>query len=178
MKNQPRINKALFWFIFFITIAVIALASCTTERKCARKYPPQIITKDSLVYIPRLVPFAVHDTVWLPADTVKVTDSVEIVNGIANSKKVISETEFALAWAQVKDSKLLLELIQKDTAITRLIKGSVQTTDKESYHTETIIEKEFINHWYDKIARWIAVFAIAFFAFKLFAFFSTLTLKP
>lgn len=147
-------------YIFSISISILLLASCTTERKCARKYPPQIVTKDSIIIRDVIKKIIIRDTFLIKGDTVKLADNVFITNGLVNSKQLFAKTAYANAKAQVVNSKLLLQLIQNDTAIARLLKENVIIQEKAVYKTETIIKKEFIRHWYDPYAQAIAGFYI------------------
>ena len=148
--------------LILILIAIFLFSSCTTERKCAEKYPTEIITKDSLVIKEVIKEVIIHDTVFINADTVHSSDTVFIRNGLIYSLPVFAAVDFANATAQVRNSKILLELIQNDTAIARLLRENIIIEEKEIYKTETIIKKVWISHWYDKAARVIAsIFIIA-----------------
>lgn len=127
--------------------------SCTTPEKCARKYPPQLITKDSIVYKERIV--TIYDTIFIVGDTITATDTVYVdkFTGLINSNPVFTETEFAIASAQVINSKIFLDLIQKDTAIARLLKTNIK--EVEVYRDRTEIKEVFTTHWYDMAARWV-----------------------
>jgi hypothetical protein len=149
---------ALLKFLLFT--ALLFLGSCITEKKCWTKYPPNIIVKDSVVY--KNIEVIIHDTLVIYGDTVISSDTVYLdkLTGLITSNKIYSETEYAKAYAQVINSKLFLELIQKDTAIERLIKENVQV--KEVYVTKTVELKVWEVHWYDKVARIIAaIFLLA-----------------
>jgi len=128
-----------------------------TERGCYNKYPQQVITKDLLIYRDKIVEVIIHDTIIIKADTIMSTDTVYHKDGLIWSNRVYGETDFARAWAQVQNSKLKLEIIQKDTAITRLLKENVTVVEKEVYKTETVIKKVWVVHWYDTIARVVTV---------------------
>ncbi len=138
--------------------ALLFLTSCITEKKCWKKYPPNVVVKDSIVYKVKEVTF--YDTLVIYADTVTSTDTVYLdkLTGLITSNKLYSETEYANATAQVINSKLFLELVQKDTAIERLLKENIQY--KEVYKTKTVELKVWEVHWYDRVARVIAMIFI------------------
>ena len=142
---------ALLKNTFLLFLALLFLGSCITEKKCWKRYPPKVVVKDSIVYKTKEI--IIHDTLVIYGDTVISTDTVYLdkLTGLITSNKISSETEYAKAWAQVINSKLFLELIQKDTAIERLIKQSIQY--KEVYSTKTVEIKVWEVHWYDKVAR-------------------------
>ncbi len=148
--------------LLFIILAFALFSSCITERKCAEKYPTEIITKDSIVIKEIIKEVIIHDTVFIAADTVHASDTVFIRDGLLYSLPVHAYVDYANAKAQVVNSKILLELIQNDTAIARLLKENIIVEEKEVYKTETIIKKVWVVHWYDKAARWIAgIFLLA-----------------
>jgi len=119
-----------------VILAVVALfaTSCVTQKKCNNKFPPQtititkdsIVTKDSVVYKPLEV------LVYIKGDTITKHDTVYVdkKTGLVNSKPIYVETEFAKAKAQVINSKLNLELIQKDSTF----KVKTDSLLKEIYH--------------------------------------------
>lgn len=139
--------------ILILIVCIGSLTSCMTEKKCYTRFPQQVITKDSIVFKDRLVEVFIHDTTFIKADTVINTDTVYHKNGLIWSDKVYNETDLAEAWAQVQDNILVLELIQKDSAIAKLLKENVIVKEKEVYKTETLIKKVWEVHWYDKIFR-------------------------
>ena len=146
-------NRVLFLALLFLT-------SCITEKKCWKRYPPRVVVKDSIVY--KVKEIIIRDTLVIYGDTVVNTDTVYLdkLTGLITSNKIYSETEYAKAYAQVVSSRLFLELIQKDTAIERLLRENVQI--KEVYRTTTVELKVWEVHWYDMVARWVAgIFLLA-----------------
>lgn len=120
--------------LLVILFSAIIMSGCITQKRCNSKFPPQtitivkdsIITKDSIVYKP------VEVLVHIKGDTVTKHDTVyrDIKTGLINSKPVYAETEFAKAKAQVVNSKLNLELTQKDSTF----KVKTDSLNKEIYH--------------------------------------------
>ena len=149
--------------LIIIFLVGIFFTSCWTEQKCSRKYPPQIVYEKVIVYRDSVVNVIIHDTTYIQADTVYDTTTVYINNGIIWSNKVYGETDFASAWAQVVNSKLILELTQKDSVIAKLIEENVIIETKTVVETKTVIKKVFVSHWYDTAARVLALlFILAF----------------
>jgi hypothetical protein len=146
-------------YIFIAFLSVFILGSCTTQKRCAKKYPPNIVTKDSVVI--KEVPIIIHDTVFIHGKEIYKTDTViiEKQTGLVWSNKVQADAEFCSAWSQVQNSRIILELIQKDTAIARLIEESV--TVKEVYRDRTKVVKEYVVKWYHTAAMWVAIPVIA-----------------
>lgn len=134
-------------------LAVIALfaTSCVTQQKCNTKFPPQTntITKDSVVYKDSIVYKPIKVPVYIKGDIVTKYDTIykDNVTGLVNSKPVYAETAFAKAIAQVTNSKLKLQLIQKDSTFN----VTLDSLTKEVYHwknsynsvvTNTVTTKE------------------------------------
>jgi len=121
-------------------LGVLLLGSCVTQKACDRKYPPQVTTivKDSIVARDSIVEKIVEVPIYIKGDTVVKTDTVLIdkKTGLANSKPVYAETDFAKATAQVKDGKLNLTLIQKDSLFKIQVIARESYFWKEKYFTE------------------------------------------
>jgi uncharacterized protein YcfL len=149
--------------IALLLIISMGFVACTSEQKCARLYPPQIITKTIIEYKDSLITVYIHDTTFILADTVYDTTKVYINNGIIWSNKVYGETKLAKGWAQVVNSKLLLELTQKDSAITKLLKENVIVETKLVTEYQTEIKKVYVTKWYDQISRVISIIVILLF---------------
>ena len=136
------------YIILLLVVVALFATSCVTQKKCNTKFPPQIVTitkdsivtRDSVVYKPLEIP------VYIKGDTVTKTDTLyrDIKTGLINSKPVYAETEFAKAKAQVINSKLNLELIQKDSTF----KVKTDSLNKEVYHWKekynSILEKQVV----------------------------------
>lgn len=142
-------------YILMLLILSIGITSCMTERKCNQRWPIKVLVKDSIVY--KQVEVIIYDTLFFAGDTVSTTDTVYIdkATGKITSNKIYTETEFAMAWAQIINNKLFLELIQKDTAIARVLKDNIEI--KEVYKTKIVYVNKYIEHWYSKPAYYIAI---------------------
>ena len=131
--------KLLIFIIFIPT-----LISCITERKCAEKYPVPIITKDSTVYITKLVPVTIHDTVRIKGDT--VYGEIHTVPNIENL--IRKNTEYCAATTKYFNGMLSLNLIQRDSLINNKIESNVKVVEKTRVITNTVIKKIWVTHWY------------------------------
>jgi len=123
-------KKSLLW----VVLVMVLLSSCVTQSKCDRKFPPQQYTnvKDSLVLKDSTVYSYAEIPVYIKGDTVTKHDTVfrDKKTGLINSKPVYAETDFAKAKAQVVNSQLKLELVQKDSTF----KVRTDSLLKEIYH--------------------------------------------
>ncbi len=138
---------------FFVLTGVI-LSGCVTQKRCYNKFPPQIITKDSIIYKDKLV--ILYDTIIIKGDTVRKSDTVVVdrLTGLINSDSVSADSEYAHAVAQVVNSKLFLNLIQKDTAIARMLKKNIR--EVEIYRDRTKVVTEYQVHWYHTAGLWLS----------------------
>jgi hypothetical protein len=140
MKNK------LIGLVFF----ALLLSGCVTQKRCDQKFPPQLITSDSVITNTITIYRDTTIYVYLPGDTVYDTVHVTIENGIANSRPSIHETDLAWSKAQVVDGRLIHELIQKDSVLARVIENAIResatTTDRNRIKTE-IIEKNYVTGW-------------------------------
>jgi len=154
MKPIKDKNIAIWIAVIIVLILMIGFGSCTTQKRCYKKYPPQIITKDSIIYKDRTI--TIYDTVFIKGDTISIYDTVVVdrLTGLINSDAITADAEYAQAIAQVINSRLFLNLVQKDTAIARMLKENI--TEVEVYRDRVEIVEKFTTHWYDIAARWVA----------------------
>lgn len=102
--------------ILWLLILVIFLGSCVTPKRCANKFPPittieeVIVVKDSIIYV------------QLPPDTVNITDTIQVIDGISNLPPKRLDTKFCYSIAEVRDNVLYFNLYQKSDSVTTVIK--------------------------------------------------------
>lgn len=120
--------------LLLLILVALLLSSCVTQRKCDRRFPPETYTqiKDSLVIKDSVIYSYAEIPVYIKGDTVTKHDTVfkDKKTGLINSKPVYAETDFAKVTAQVVNSQLKLELVQKDSTFN-VITDSLM---KEVYH--------------------------------------------
>lgn len=128
---------------------------------CSPKIIKEVVTKDSIIYRESI---SYRDTTifrYLPGDTVFKNTIVYVdkATGLINSKKLLAFTSLAEASAWVYNSKLFLNLIQKDTTIEIRLDSAIKEANywKEKYHnSSTVVTKEtFKSLWYMKVLAWI-----------------------
>jgi len=136
---------------YIITIiGMLLLSGCVTERACQRKFPPQIITVDSIIQTTETIYRDTTIFVQLPADTVRDTVEVAVLNGISNSRPSIHETDLAWSKAQVINGKLFHELIQKDSVLARVIENAIRESSTNTQETKIItkvVKENYITGW-------------------------------
>ena len=142
-------------YILIILVSFLFFG-CVTQKRCNEKFPPQSFTKDSIVYRDKLV--YKDTTIYVPIlggtvykDTVVYIDKN---TGLTNSKKIYAFTSLAEASAWVKNSKLFLNLTQKDTTIEIRLDSAIKeaTYWKEKYqNNSSVVVKEVIKSpWWMK----------------------------
>ena len=140
---------------YLIIILLLIVTSCSP------KIIKEVVTKDSIVYRESI---SYRDTTifrYLPGDTVfkKTIVYVDKTTGLVNSKKLFAFTSLAEASAWVYNSKLFLNLIQKDTTIEIRLDSAIKEANywKEKYHnSSTVVTKEVTKSpWYMKVLAWI-----------------------
>lgn len=128
---------------------------------CSPKIIKEVVTKDSIIYKEKI---SYRDTTifrYLPGDTVykETIVYVDKATGLVNSKKLFAFTSLAEASAWVYNSKLFLNLIQKDTTIEFRLDSAIKEASywKEKYqNSNTVVTKEVTKSpWYMKVLAWI-----------------------
>lgn len=122
--------------IITLLLSGLIAHSCVTQNACARKWPPSVIYHDTITY---------RDTtlyVFLPPDTVQRTDTVMIVNNKAVTlDTMVLETDYAIAWAWVANSRIYQRLAHKATALELRYDSLLREKVKVITVTNTIREK-------------------------------------
>lgn len=127
-------------YLLFIFILALG-ASCATQKRCYRKYPPQtqierrdsIITRDTIVYHDRVV----KDTIQ--ADTVFTEREVIRLEKI-NIAPLTAENTYSVAKAWIENRRLKLELTTKEQVIERLLRNAER--DAQHWRERYLVEKE------------------------------------
>ena len=146
-------------------LTLTMLSGCITKKKCNNRFPPQI--KDS-IYIVEKTNTVYKDTtiyVRVKGDTVYKTDTVVYTEkGIMSLDTLKAETELALALSWVANSKLFLNLIQKDTALKAKLDSVIrlQNTEKNEYREKIIVKEVTFIPWWAKALMALAIPTILF----------------
>lgn len=132
--------------LLFSLILSPLLLSCSMQKYCSKRFPPEIIRKDSIRYIEKVV---YRDTiVYVHVPGEKVVDSAQA----DSSGKALSvlETSFASSTAIFQDGKLRHTLTQKDSLVETLIKNGIRERYVESFdgsRETSVIVKNELNGW-------------------------------
>ena len=133
--------------ILFIIIAA-SFTSCISQKKCNDRYPPQIITKDSVVE--REVVTYRDTTITVPGDSVKIHDTIPCPD-VVYHKEVKSKSGRTTAKVDINKGTLTVEC--KTDSLQRVIDSlaSVIKT-KEVYKTTTVIKEKPVTKY--RIPKW------------------------
>lgn len=131
--------------ISFLVLLPFTL-SCNMQKYCNKRFPPEVIRKDSVRFIDRVI---VKDTLIyvLVPDEVK-WDTV-FVDSLGSASSTL-ETSFAKSKAFILNGKLIHELTQKDSLIASLIKGGIKVRYIESFEVSretSVIVKNELTGW-------------------------------
>lgn len=153
------------------------LASCTTQKRCNQKFPPEtkIIRTDSIINTTKTVYRDTIVYIHIPGEVQYSTDTVIIKDGIIQSPKNHLTTSFAQSWAWVERGRLYHELSQNDTLIRQDIKDAIRVTWQraERYYKEqqqTVVTTNKVPLFY-KILSIIAGLFIVYYVIRLIAIF-------
>jgi len=147
--------------ILFIIVAGMVLTSCYPCKRLARKCPPQIIheTKDSIVIHDSIIYKDKEVPVYIPGDTVYSERPIPTTEKL-NVPPMILENKYALARAWIENSKLKMQLEQKDQIIKFRIDSAIQIAKHWEYRWNN--EKQTIVTPPEKYIP--KIYKIAFFA--------------
>ena len=150
--------------VLLLLISVLLFSSCSPCKRLQRKCPPEvirerydsIITKDTIIYRDKLI------EIPIPGDTVYAEKKVPVKEDIS---PIWLQNDYASATAWVSDSKLKLELIQKEQVIRAIIDSAEKEVRhwKEKYTTDKLVEivkEKYIPGIY-KSALKFSIFVIA-----------------
>lgn len=160
--------------ILFLLPVLLFFAACNPCKRLARRCPPEIITKDSIIEREtveyRDTTLFVHipgqhiiDSIPIPCpDPVPGTTTPGI---FPNKLTVYGHLATASGWVQ--QSKLYLELTEKDTLLPVKLENAIRDRDRwrEAYHNkDTTIH--ITPSWWQRMFFWLGV--VAAFMFLLF----------
>ena len=162
-------------------LLILLISGCVTQKKCSQRFPPQILTKDSIVYSSDTIKIKTVDTVYikLSRDTIFDTKYVYIdrKTGLSYTDTSRLQNDFCISIAGVMYGELFHELITKDSLImfTYDQYHTMVTTLQERYKTETqIIKENYVTGW-----QWFQIWAgrIVLILIVLFAAYKGFTTK-
>jgi hypothetical protein len=138
--------------ILIIIFLLATLTSCVTQKCCNRKFPPQIITKDSISVKDSVV--LIRDTIFIPGAQVTLHDSIPCPE--LEYHKVSKKNNVTLS---VNISKGKMSIDCKADSLQKEIEYLQHHIRTNKFKSETKIDTivEYKIHWYDYLARFFAV---------------------
>jgi len=120
----------------YLFIAIIAvLSGCATQRRCFEKFPPQVITKDSIIQKDTTI--YRDTTITIPGDTVIIEDSIPCP-GVNIFRSLGSKNGRTTASVSIKDNRLRVDC--KTDSLNMVIKNlTTKIKSLEKYHSEVKI---------------------------------------
>lgn len=113
-------------------ILLLCFASCVTQKRCLQKFPPQIVTKDSIVVKDTTVYVTFRDTI--PGDSVLLHDSIPCPD-VKYHKEITSPSGRTTAKVDINKGKLTVDC--KTDSLVKLIDSlKVKLKTTEAYHSE------------------------------------------
>ena len=144
--------------IFLLSVLLLLLSSCVTQKRCNRKFPPQIWERTTIETIQK--PYFI--TLRVPPVTIAGgTDIIINEDGTFTSDASRLETEFAFSVAWVQDNRLFHELNQKEVNIT----DTVHVTDTIVVTEKGEVREVNVLKWWQK---WLIYLGVVFLLFCLF----------
>lgn len=121
-----------------IGLLLLTFASCVTQKRCFEKFPPQVITKDSVVLKDTTI--YVKKLIVIPGDTVTLRDSIPCPD-VQYHKVITSPSGRTQAKVDIDKGKLTVDC-QVDSLNKVIDSLKVTLQQKESYHSQTqVVEK-------------------------------------
>ena len=163
MEKIFKILKAITIILLFIWIGV-ALIGCKSPKIIEKE---KVITKDSISYVQSYRDTTIYYSI--PGDTIYDTTNIYISKGLVNSKPITLENKFSISNAYVKNSKLYLSLIAKDTTLQIRLDSAIRESkyyrfmyEKNINSKDTIVE---VNKtpWYIKSLIFVLIVLLAYF---------------
>lgn len=137
--------------------------SCVTRKKCAERYPPQIITKDSIVEKENIT--YRDTTIVVPGDSVQIHDSIPCPD-VVYHKTITSKIGKTKASVHINKGRLDVDC---KTDSLRAVVDSLVTISKtkELHRTETIIHNvPVIKYRVPQWCWWYIVVTVGFMVWR------------
>jgi hypothetical protein len=143
--------------VIAIGVLLLSLASCVTQKRCLQKFPPQIVTKDSIVVKDTTVYVTLRDTI--PGDSVLLDDSIPCPD-VQYHKEVKSPSGRTTAKVDINKGKLTVDC--KVDSLNRVIDSlQVKIKTTEAYHSQVKTIEVPVVKYKTPVWAWIMLAAIA-----------------
>lgn len=147
--------------IILLILILIVSYSCVTQKKCNQKFPPKVITKDSIVYRTNTI---IKDSVIyvkVPIEVGTIEGNVNCDSLGAQMKKVTIDNKRLKMTIEVINGKLIAVSTCKEDSLQAIIQRQTTIIDslyiKDSFVKEPLIKFEM--KWYEQLFFYIGVIA-------------------
>jgi len=114
-------------------VLLLSLASCVTQKRCLQKFPPQIVTKDSIIVKDTVISIRLVK-IPIPGDSVVLHDSIPCPD-VQFHKEVKSPSGRTTAKVDINKGKLTVDC--KVDSLNRVIDSlQIKLKTTESYHSQ------------------------------------------
>lgn len=139
--------------IIFILL-VFTASSCSMQKWCAERYPPQVITETKVETEVKWRDTTIYVT--LPADTVIQEKEVIVYKTPEGYQTDVSEltTQFAYSAAQVINGRLTHELHQKEAELEQTIKNAIKEQSTHTVKERVEVYEVIVNNFWTRLYRW------------------------
>lgn len=145
--------------IILLILILIVSYSCVTQKRCNQKFPPEVITKDSIVYRTNTI---IKDSIIyikVPIEIGTIEGNVNCDSLGAQMKKVTIDNKRLKMTIEVINGKLIAVSTCKEDSLQAIIQRQTTIIDslyiKDSLVKETLIKFEM--KWYEQLFFYIGV---------------------
>ena len=139
--------------ILIFVVLVFLFSSCATQKKCNKKFPAQVVwQKDSIIEKEIII---LRDTtiyVNLPKDTVKLTETIYVKNGVVNMAEKIVEVGIVSASAKIVNNNLRVLGWLNDSGVFVTLKDAITERDKYKEIISKTVKQKTIE--VNKLTQW------------------------
>lgn len=142
--------KAVKGIAVWLAVFMFAMIAAGCSRYCARHFQPSVIIKDSL--ITSTITEYKDTTIYLHLPGKVVKDSVPVIIQIPGQpvkitpNRLSKELEYCQAEAWIKENKMFLSLIQKDTLIEWNLKNAIRSVLSTSNYYKKEVQRLIIEN--------------------------------
>lgn len=143
-------------------LLLLLASSCITQKRCLEKFPPQIVTRDSIILKDTTIYIPV--TVKVPGDSVHLIDTIPCPD-VNYHKEVKSPSGETKAVVDIHKSVLSVDC-KTDSLIRRIDSLAAKLKVAEAYHSEVkIVEKPEIKYR-TPIWAWLLLAGVILYIFR------------
>lgn len=141
--------------LFWLLLTCYLLTGCVTQEKCAERFPPQVITKDTTITVIRDT--VIRDTVYIGGELLIWHDSIPCPE-LKYSKSVTSKG--LTSTVTIAKGKLTAECKSDSLENVIEINNRIIETYREKANTEIKEKIVYREYWHDPFCHYWTLFSI------------------